>query len=235
MKAILILRGLAGAGIVVALAYVLLRDERPGRRAAPATAPATAATTAPVSRADSTWPLDLPDRAHVDILDVYPAARAAALQVQPGVELFGISGTGLVHGTLDLAEARAPDAGPGAPLFFQFEDGGASRGRNKVRHHVDVKVDRDGLHVTSVEGAVLSGEHEGQSLETLAEPSCSSRKAWAAAVESGVPEDARATFLLRGTPLLLVWSIHVPGNLSYHRTVDARTCAIVDPPSPLPL
>jgi hypothetical protein len=195
-----ILRGLAGIGAVAILAYVLLRGE--GRRAAlgaaaPEAPQGLAAGSLHVTRSEVVRPLALPDPAHVDILEAYVAAKAAALEIQPGAELFGISGGAFVGGTHDLTKARdSLDAGPAMPLLVQFEYVGDSKGKGGVKRHVEVRVARDGLHITTVDGAVPSHESQGRSLAALAEPSCSSRKAWATAVDSGVPEGVEATLLL---------------------------------------
>jgi hypothetical protein len=170
-------------------------------------------------------PLALPDPAHVDILEAYRAAKAAALEIQPEAELFGISGGAFVRGTRDLTKDRdSLDAGPAMPLLFQFEYAGDSTGKGDVKRHVEVRVARDGLHIATVDGG---RESHGRSLPPLAEPTCSSRRAWATAVDSGVPEDVEATLLLHTEHDRLVWSLRVPNQPLHHRLIDARTCAVV--------
>jgi hypothetical protein len=181
-----------------------------------------------VTRAEVVRPLTLPDPAHVDMLEAYVAAKTAALEIQPGAELFGISGGAFVGGTHDLTKARDTlDAGPAMPLLFQFEYTGDSRGKGDVKRHIEVRVARDGLHITTVDGAVLAGESRGRSLPALAEPSCSSRGAWATALDSGVPEGVEATLLLHTEHERLVWSLWVPNQPLHHRLIDAKTCALV--------
>jgi hypothetical protein len=226
-----ILRGLAGFGALAVLAYLFLRDGRP--RAAPGMAAPEATTGAAaesvhVTRSEVVRPLALPDPAHVDILEAYVAAKAAALEIQPGAELFGISGGAFVGGTHDLTKARdGLDAGPAMPLLVQFEYVGDSKGKGGVKRHVEVRVARDGLHINTVDGAVFSRESHTRSLAALAEPSCSSRGAWATAVDSGVPEGVEATLLLHTEHERLVWSLWVPNQPLHHRLIDAKTCALV--------
>jgi hypothetical protein len=191
-----------------------------------------------VVRSETIRPHGLRDPAHVDILDAYAAAKAAALDIQPGVELFGVSGAGFVRGTVDLSRAAGPaaaDAGPDMSLLFQFEwvgePGGAPRspGEGDAKRHIDVRVGPTGLRITNVEGAVFAHPKSsgGRTLGALAEPTCSSRKAWATAAMSGVPEEAETTMLLRSGQAGPVWSLWVPGKPEHHREIDARTCALV--------
>jgi hypothetical protein len=234
VKAEPILRGLAVAGAAMVLAFVFFDKETPSAPPHAEAASNPAPTALPLKRSEATRPLRLPDPAHVDVLDAYAAARAAALEIQPGAELFGISSHGFLHGTLDLTKT-SPDGGPGASLLVQFEHtgqdtsgpAGTAAAKNVAKRHVDVWVERDGLHLTIIEGEAFARKSGARPLGTLAEPTCSSRKAWATAVESGVPEDAEATFLLVGDDLLPVWSLRVPGQPGLHREIDARTCALV--------
>ena len=223
MRKHLILLNIAGLGATAIMLLVFLRREAPHREgAAPVPTPSASV---PITRSETTRPLQLADPAHVDVLDAYAAAKAAALEVQPGAELFGVSATGLSHGTLDLSGAPPSDAGLGPSLLFQFEHvGGGGAG---PRRHVEVEVKAGGLRITSVEGPAVARAPGGGSLATLEEPTCPSRKAWATAVESGVPEDATATLLLRGGDGHLVWSLHLPGYPLKHREIDARTCAVI--------
>jgi hypothetical protein len=237
--------GLVGVGL---LAYAFLRDRPPAVQPA-AAAPYTTGfpggpAAARVMRSETMRPHGLPDPAHVDILDAYAVAKAAALEIQPGVELFGVSGAGFVRGTVDLGRAvhdggsvgsadsapkppgtAAANAGPDMSLLFQFE----WAGEGDAKRHIDVRVGPGGLRITNVEGAVFAHPKSsgGRTLGPLAEPRCSSRKAWATAVLSGVPEDAETTMLLRSGEAGPVWSLWVPGRPEHHREVDARTCALV--------
>ena len=219
MRKGLIVINLAGLAFTAALVVVFVRWKRQHVGAPTIPAPPASAA-APPARSETTRPLQLADPAHVDVLDAYAAAKAAALEIQPGAELFGISATGLSHGTLDLS-------GPGPSLLFQFDHAGVADGGARVKRHVAVEVKAGGLRITSVEGAMLAGTPEGRSLAALDEPACPSRKAWATAVESGVPEDATATLLLRGGDGRLVWSLYLPRYPLKHREIDARTCELV--------
>jgi hypothetical protein len=224
-------RALAGAAAAALLAYLFLRDEKPPAMPARASFSPPPQAGGQVTRSETIRPLGLLDPARVDILDAYAAAKAAAQEIQPGVELFGVSGGGFVRGTCDLGKTVLADAGPGLPLLFQFEYVGADGGKADVKRHIDVRVEREGLRVTSVEGAVFAREPRGRSLAALDEPTCSSAKAWATAAESGVPQDAEVTLLLRADGARLVWSLWVPGQPLYHRVIDAKTCTLVARPT----
>ncbi len=226
MKKAPVLLGVAGLVATATLAFVFLRRAAP-HAGAPAIPGPPASEAVRMTRSECTRPLQLADPAHVDVLDAYAAARAAVLEIEPGAELFGISATGLSHGTLDFSSTPPPDAGQGRSLFFQFERAGAADGGAGVRRHIEVEVKPGGLRITSVEGPVFARGSRGRSLAALDEPTCPSRRAWAAAVESGAPEDATATLLLRGGDGRLVWSLHVVGYPLKHREIDARTCALV--------
>jgi hypothetical protein len=226
----LIVLNVAGLVVTAAIVVVFVRRERPYASAPTIPAPPASAA-APLARSETTRPLHLADQSHVDVLDAYAAAKSAALDAEPGAELFGISATGLSHGTLDLSAAPSSDGGPGGPsLLFQFDHAGVADGGARVKRHVAVEVKAGGLRITRVEGAMLAGTAEGRSLAALEEPTCPSRKAWATAVESGVPEDATATLLLRGGDGRLVWSLYLPRFPLKHREIDARTCALVQTP-----
>ncbi len=148
----------------------------------------------------------------VELGDLLKQTQAIALARQPNAKLTSLVGTETRAGLVDATRANA------ATVMFEYKFADASKPAGK-----DVVQGRLLLVVGS--GRVLTIEQPSYSAtsEVLEAPKCASTSAWASAVQSGVPSDAVAKFLLYDQ----AWSIRVEGHDEYRREIDAQTCKVV--------
>lgn len=152
-------------------------------------------------------PLPAVDPKRADVTDVAAACRALAKKLDPNAELVGIDAVKpLANGVANL-EA-------GETLLFTYEG---------------EKNDKTGMISVEVTATRIEGTRLGfpRWAKPLADPRCSIKDAFRAAVNAGVPADARAEFEYGREPGIGNWSIDVPGRPELAREVDGATCKVV--------
>jgi len=162
------------------------------------------------------------DPRKVDIADVVRQARAVAVAQEPHVDrLSSVVASNVNGGLLDTTQQPAASIS----FSFRYTDPTKPPGqKDVVQGSVAVQVANGGLVPTRMDAFYRE--------PALGDPKCASRDAWAAAVKSGVPDNAVATFhLYDNTPFSpkspTVWSIRVEGHDEYRREIDAMSCAVV--------
>jgi hypothetical protein len=153
-------------------------------------------------------PYNPPDPAHVDPMDVYPAALALAQTVDKGAAFCEMALTGAVDGT--VASSTDVHAAGQSLVQLRFAPGKGARG-------VFVTMMRGQLF--AMEGAVCA--HSSPT------PACTPKAAAHAAVASGVPRGTSATMLYHDQGAGPVWEFVAPGHFEHTRRIDGRTCAVL--------
>jgi hypothetical protein len=168
------------------------------------------------------------DLEHVDPLELLRQATAIALKLEPKAQFTGITTSGpLLHGTLDLrGEARV--------LYryeYSFFDRSKPPGQDKVEGDVWVHASQGRFSGRRLDGSATTLKHLPVSAGSPSLlPRCPVKKAWAAAIQSGMPDDAVAQLLYEvsvghgGAP---VWRLRVDGHPELDRDVDSMTCKVV--------
>lgn len=177
-------------------------------------------------------PIKADDARNVDVVDLLSQAQALADRLQPGARLVSIHASEVVGGTVDVTKAAA------ARYSFEYEgfDTRQPPGKDEVRVAIDVSAGDGKLWAFTHGGAHrLRSDLGGKALEAP----CPSRRAWEAAVKSGVPENAVASLTyevglamkaLRAGRLQRAaeWRLRVKGHDDLARSVDPRTCQILE-------
>jgi hypothetical protein len=186
-----------------------------------------------------TEPWRVRDPARIDLAELHDQARPMALRLEPNAKLVSIS-------ALKLAAGGAFDGSEGN-FSFNFEyrclQQGAPPGEDLIEGVVLVLAQAGTLHASRVP---VRPAPTLMFRGALPEPPCSTVAAWTTAVASGVPADARASFVYSeatGSVGGASWLITVPGH-PYKREVDGQSCRLraksalhpelTDPGAPLP-
>ncbi len=166
--------------------------------------------------------IDAPDLHKVDIADLVRQAHAIALVQEPHADkLSSVVAFQVVGGTLDTTQQNAASI----DFSFHYNDPTKAPGqKDVVEGSVSVHV-----RAGAMEPRTMNAFYRDKALTA---PKCSSKDAWAAAVKSGVPDNAVSTFhLYDNSPFSpkspTVWSIRVDGHDEYRREIDATNCALV--------
>jgi hypothetical protein len=175
---------------------------------------------------DHDGPLQVKNGEHADLTEMLGFARTRALEKRPGAKLVGINAFGMHHGTADL-DHKADNA----YFLYEYEFVGFDKskppGQDKIEETITVRVQgHDAMVMVSPmamhlkDPEVFGGE--------LPPPGCPSKKAFDAAVASGVPDNsiARITYESEHGSKRTTWTIWVDGHDEYRRVIDATTCAI---------
>jgi hypothetical protein len=168
-------------------------------------------------------PLAVADPRRIDVTQVFEQAEKLALRLEPSARLTTISSNGLANaGTYDLVASNMSIhfeyrcLAPGKPPGQDRRQGQAFvllGGGKALARRIDLPAGLRDVYAP-FDGAP-----------------CGTVAAWRAVMGSGVPMDARATFVLspgsgrfEGGP---IWIVDVPGHPEYRRDVEARTCTRV--------
>lgn len=167
------------------------------------------------------------DLHHIDLGDLVSQAKAVAAEVDPRLDLAAIHAEEVVAGTIDVT-ARL-----GATYTFEYEGRDASQppGKDEISMGLWVSARHGQLSKMRLPRAIHARPNGG--IHVLPAP-CPSRKAWSAAVASGVPENAVAAFnygLDFGTRRP-VWDIVVRGHSELNRSIDAASCKLLQDKAP---
>jgi len=146
----------------------------------------------------------------LDPIDALPAAKKLARSIKPNAQLATIEVEEPIRGGV-------LDATRGSKLFYELEYSDADGTEGLIIVHVQA-----GKLVATRNAIPPMGE-------PLPDPSCGTQRAWAAAVGSGVPADARARFHYGQRRGASTWMIEVPGRPEHKREVDGMTCAVLAP------
>lgn len=173
-------------------------------------------------------PIRADDPERVDLVDLFWQARAAAEKLQPSPGLVEISALRVVRGTVDTTGTSA------AEYRFRYEGRNPSRPacEDEVIVGITVLVGAGTLKARESDGTTRRKDYRERQPRGDGEliVPCSSTKAWAAAVRSGVPENAMATFAY-GQPHLegpgRAWEVYVKGPPAFEREIDPGTCEVV--------
>jgi hypothetical protein len=162
------------------------------------------------------------DARQADIAEVVRQARAVAIAQEPHVDrLSSVVAFNVTGGVLDTTQQNAASV----DFSFRYTDPTKPPGqKDVVEGSVSVHVTGGGLTPRTMNAFYRE--------KALTDPKCPSRDAWAAAVKSGVPANAVATFHLYDNAAFspaspTVWSIRVEGHDEYRREIDATTCSMV--------
>ncbi|MEZ4308874.1 MAG: hypothetical protein R3F14_12625 [Polyangiaceae bacterium] len=167
-------------------------------------------------------PLRVHDPARVDLAELYDQVAPLVRRLEPNAKVTTISALReAADGAFDSAEGN---------FSFNFEyrclRAGMPPGKDLVQ----------GMLLGFVQGGIVRASRvpvpHAPTLERrggLPEPPCSTVAAWTTAVATGVPANARATFLYMeatGSRGGASWLIGVPGHDEYKREVDGTTCRL---------
>jgi DNA-directed RNA polymerase subunit RPC12/RpoP len=181
-------------------------------------------TTASLAIANTTVAntIKVADARQVDIAEVVRQARTVAIAQEPHVDrLSSVVAFNVTNGVLDTTQQNAASI----DFSFRYKDPTKPPGqKDVVEGSVSVHATGGGLQPRTMNAFYRD--------KALNDPKCSSRDAWAAAVKSGVPANAVATFHLYDNAAFspaspTVWSIRVEGHDEYRREIDAMTCSMV--------
>jgi hypothetical protein len=228
--------GAAIVGVVVTVAAVIVVNrarapgettDDPARPFVPSWAPC-AGTSSPSDSIDA--PLSVADPKRVDVAEVFGQARALALRLEPSARLTSISATGLAReGRYDLTTANMS-------IHFEYRCLDATKPPGADRRQGQAFVLLSGKHARAQRVDLSVGLLDFA--PPLSDPPCGTAAAWRAVVASGVPDDARATFVLspwkeggggRHAPPprdITVWIVDVPGHPDLRREVEAGACRV---------
>ncbi|HTQ07826.1 MAG TPA: hypothetical protein VMI54_28425, partial [Polyangiaceae bacterium] len=157
-------------------------------------------------------PISAPDLKAVDPTSVIRQAIAAVRQRDSQCEL-----TNVYIGMIGGAVVDTTGVGTVVDFFCHFVDKTKPPGQDVSNHEWDVRVFHGYLTLDKSRGYGSGNDPPWQ------EPTCPFAQVWAAAVASGVPNNAIATVYYRET----AWSLSVDGHPEYDRTVNGATCRIV--------
>jgi hypothetical protein len=213
-------------------------------RAAPVDVAPPVPAPAPAARsADDIFPV--PDPAHVDLQVIAAQALDLARKEEPAVWLNVIRSTPkVIGGSVDLTKG----AGIDYEFAYRKEEPAVAPGRDSP----------EGLIVVTLNTRIYFGVHERRVIVALVSrrgasdlpkprdlPRCTLARAWAKAVETGVPSNAIAR--VRYTAIRLdngtrpfVWDFTVDDHDEFTRSIDADTCELKSrlptmPPGAAPL
>ena len=179
------------------------------------------------------------DPPRVDVVDLIPQVEALVEKLEPRAKLVHIHAGEVVAGTIDV---RKPAA---AAYEYEYEglDKTQPPGKDEVKVAITVSAGESQLWAYTHGGAhVLRMDLEGRPLENP----CPSKQAWKAAVKSGVPEDAVASFdygpsldtEVPGTGGGRVrrreWTLRVKGHDELKRALTPETCEVFQKPQAAP-
>jgi len=177
--------------------------------------------------ADTAVTVEVADPEHVDVLEVYPQARALALRLQPEARLVSIIAFQVRRGTVDLTR----DGRVSVEFDFKGLDAAKPPGEDKVERKVTVEIKGNRAAARMRPSATRLEDH-GFLSGALPDPMCTTKKAWSTAVASGVPDDAVGTMHYYNNRTFspaspAVWSLRVDGHDELRREIDGRTGALV--------
>ena len=161
-------------------------------------------------------PLSVADARHVDSAEMFEQAKKLALRLEPAAHLVLMSASGVAAGgKYDLTTTNVS-------VHFQVRclETGKPPGQDQ----------REGQAYVFVRDGKLSASriHVPSDLPVFDVTPCGTAAAWRAVVGSGVPSEARATFVLSPGfgPFARdpIWIVDVPGHPDFRRQVEARTC-----------
>jgi hypothetical protein len=158
----------------------------------------------------------------VDAAELVKKARALALAETPDPVFSSAVFFNVTGGLVDTNDSNAGSI----DFDFRTTDPNAPPGKDTSDAKLIVHVSKGNLTTTRMP---WGAPDRSRALDV---PSCSSQSAWAAAVKSGVPENAVATLHLYDNRAFspkspTVWSVRVDGHDEYRREIDAKTCAMV--------
>jgi hypothetical protein len=234
LAAMLVFVGIAGLGVGTALfirskmraAEAQVASDDGPSSGGPSNGPSRAGGTRAAGGSDTDGPLQVKNGEHADLTEMLGFARTKAAEKRAGAKLVGINAFGLHHGTADL-DHRVDTA----YFIYEFEfigfDKSKPPGQDKIEetisvdvrgHDATVSVSPMAMHLKTPD--VFGGE--------LPPPGCPSKKAFEAAVASGVPDNAiaRISYESEHGTKRTTWTIWVDGHDDYRRVVDATTCTI---------
>jgi hypothetical protein len=218
--------------VLVAIAAVLALTAACGRPSgldepAPPPSAAAGASGVPVvpvpPGADAAVALRVADPRRVDVLEVYPQAKALALRLEPGASLVSIRASHVRGGTLDLTG----DGRISMDFEFKGVDPTKPPGQDSIEKSIGVEISN-----RIAVARVRAGAHRLDGGRSLPDPECPTTRAWRTAVESGVADNAVATLLYYDNRPFspaspTVWSLRVDGHDEMRREIDGRTGALV--------
>jgi len=168
-------------------------------------------------------PLTVADPRRVDVAEVFEAAMKLALRLEPSARLTTISANGpAIEGRYDLVASNMS-------IHFEYRCLETTKPPGQDRRQGQAYVFLQNGKVIARRLDVAAGLRDVYASFDIAP--CGTVSAWRAVVGSGVPNDARATFVLspgsgpfKGEP---IWIVDVPGHPEFRRDVEARTCSRV--------
>lgn len=170
------------------------------------------------------------DPAHVDPGELVAQARTLALRADPHAVLISINiYPAITGGAVDVR----PDSSWGYYSFeYSYFDKSRPVGQDKIEGTIAVSGIGRRFRVGKTNIATRS-HLPGFDPAGAPDPRCSMRKAWQAAVQSGVPGDAVAFLTYTaGSPRFsgppFAWSVRIDGHPELRRAVDGSTCAVID-------
>ena len=190
------------------------------------------------TRPDSTRPLreddvlfDALDRAHVDPGVLVAQARSLALRSNPRAVLTQINITPAVTGGV-VDVIRSSSSWGYYTFEYSYFDKSRPAGQDKIEGTITVSGFGSHFRLSTSNYAMYS-HFPGANPAGGADPRCTMRQAWQAAVQSGVPGNAVASVsYMRGSPMSMdlpfVWSFRIDGHSALRRSVDGSTCGVVD-------
>jgi hypothetical protein len=115
---------------------------------------------------------------------------------------------------------------------YSYFDKSRPAGEDKIEGTITVSGYGSHFRVSTRNHATFS-HFPGANPAGGADPRCTMRQAWQAAVQSGVPGNAVASVsYTRGSPMSMdrpfVWSFRIDGHSELRRSVDGSTCSVVD-------
>jgi hypothetical protein len=162
-----------------------------------------------------------PTGSKMDIADLVKQAKTTALATEPHATKFSSAVCFQVQGGLvDTGQMNACSI----DFSFRFQDSSKPPGKDMNEGSVMVHVANGAMTPQTMNAFYKEKD--------LAIPTCSSKDAWAAAVKSGVPDNAIATMhIYDNSPFSpkapTVWSVRVDGHDEYRREIDVTNCAVV--------
>jgi hypothetical protein len=184
----------------------------------PNVAPAPAIVAVPKSPAPAANRVEAADLHKVELTDLIRQAHAVALAFDPHIEqLSRVNAATMKSGLVDTVEGSTDMA-----WSYRYKDPTKAPGNGDVV--------KGSVRVSVAHGEITATKFASAINVKFAIPKCTSNGAWAAAVKTGVPDNAIADFHL-AEPWAFYpkqrWVISVQGHPEYDREVDAATCARV--------
>ncbi len=165
--------------------------------------------------------IDAADKKHVDLTDLIRQARAVALKANPRAVLTTAVIQKTVGGLVDTTGDNTADLG----FSWSYHDTTKPAGADLVQGHMTFAVYGGSFRTVTMPNAMGMEK-------AIPDPACTSQKAWAAGVASGVPSNAIGQMHLYDNSSFspkspIVWSIRVEGHDELRREIDAKDCHLV--------